>query len=175
MPQKSLFINSEIWILVFGGAFQRAKVYKEGINEGKRKEFREYLIQYIESELYPQYKAEVSEEEHIVNIERFIIHANRKAELLKDNVFRFGVAQKLVNLFLKYHWCLGNIACPPHFPIDRIIQEKLKIPITAWTEMDDVSQYLSIISVAREISSAEGQSLAQWELMNFSRRFLTSL
>ncbi|HLV47315.1 hypothetical protein [Sphingobacterium wenxiniae] len=171
MPQKALFINSEIWILVFGGAFQRANVYKENISENQRKEFREFLMGYVDSELLPQYKTVVNEDAHIQNIESLIAHANQKAELLKENRLRFGVAQKIVNLFLKYHWCLGNIECPPHFPVDRIIQGKLKIPITAWTEMDDVEQYKEIINFAKEKASAEGLSLAQWELQNFSRRF----
>lgn len=171
MPQKALFVNSEIWILVFGGAFQRANVYKENISENQRKEFREFLMAFVDAKILPQYKTVVDEDVHIQNIESLITHANQKAELLKENTFRFGVAQKIVNLFLKYHWCLGNIECPPHFPVDRIIQGKLKIPIIPWTEMDEVGQYRDIINFAKEKASAEGVSLAQWELQNFSRRF----
>lgn len=50
------------------------------------------------------------------------------------------------NLYLKYQWCLGNIHEPPHFPIDRIIQKKLKPkPIINWTEMNTAEAYMEII------------------------------
>ncbi len=63
---------------------------------------------------------------------------------------------------------------PPHFPVDRIIQGKLKIPITPWTEMNDVEQYWNIINLAKKQASVKGVSLAQWELQSFSRRFSKS-
>jgi hypothetical protein len=65
----------------------------------------------------------------------------------------FGIAQKMLNLYLKYMWSLGNIQEPPHFPVDRIIQIKLirtsqttrdyPIKIEAWTQFDDEALFKS--------------------------------
>lgn len=37
---KSIFINSEIWSLTIGGAFQRANVYKPNVLEKDKKDFK---------------------------------------------------------------------------------------------------------------------------------------
>jgi hypothetical protein len=34
---------------------------------------------------------------------------------------RIGLAQKALNLYLKYLWCLGEIHEPPHCPLDSIV------------------------------------------------------
>ncbi|PKR79546.1 hypothetical protein CW751_14445 [Brumimicrobium salinarum] len=170
-PQQN-FINTEIWILTFGGAFQRASIYAKEINETKRKNFRDALIQFVEVNLLPKYSKTVHEEEHIENINSIITFSeNYKEDILNGSKIRFGVAQKLLNLYLKYQWCLGNIQMPPHFPVDRIIQVKLKCkPIIPWTTMENDSDYRTIIERARGVADEKGVSLAEWELEEFSRR-----
>lgn len=82
-----------------------------------------------------------------------------------------GVSQKLLNLLLKYHWCLGEIAMPPHCPLDRIIQQKgLKSKnLVNWTTMNDIDEYLHIMHKIRQAADAKGQSIAEWELEVFQR------
>lgn len=37
----------------------------------------------------------------------------------------FGIAQIIVNMYLKFQWCLGETYSPPHFPLTDDIQEEL--------------------------------------------------
>ena len=62
--------------------------------------------------------AAVTPEEHIKNIQKLIDCANggcadflRKGKLGKGTL-RFGVAAKMLNLWLKYLWCVGKIPTP---------------------------------------------------------------
>lgn len=171
MTPKQTFINTEIWLLTFGGAFQRANVYADNIDEAKRKGFRNALIAYVEKNIIIQYQQEVSEDMHINNIHAIISFSTQFSSILKSEKLTFGVTQKILNLFLKYQWCLGNISTPPHFPVDRIIQSKLELPkIINWTSLDSEMEYRRIIDAAKSKAVIESRSLAEWELVNFSRR-----
>jgi len=171
MTPQQTFINTEIWILTFGGAFQRANIYADKVSEKQRKAFRDALILKVEKDLLPQYKNEVSEEKHIQNILEIVAYSHEHTPILKPGQLYFGVAQKLLNLYLKYQWCLGNIAQPPHFPVDRIIQQKLKFkPIINWTSMKSEEEYKSIINHAQDKIKETGLSLAEWELEEFARK-----
>jgi|SRR5690554_1491937 len=171
MTPQSTFINTEIWILTFGGAFQRANIYTDNISEKQRKNYRDALITEVEENLLPLYKEAVIEEDHINNINAFEDYSKNHKEVLKPGQLYFGVAQKLLNLYLKYQWCLGNIQLPPHFPVDRIIQEKLKCkPIIPWTTMKNESEYRNIIKCARKVAYEKGVSLDEWELEEFARK-----
>ena len=169
MISKQNFINSEIWILTFGGGLQRANVYKADTKESERKAFRNAISKFIEFELLPDYIKKVKPEDHVSNIEAIIRESAEFESILNGCKLRFGVAQKIFNLYLKYQWCLGNIHEPPHFPVDRIIQTKLESKnIVNWTAMDSAEEYLRIIGQAEK--KLEGkQSLAEWELVNFAR------
>ena len=96
----------------------------------------------------------------------------------------FGISQKMLNLYLKYQWCKGAIVEPPHFPVDRIIQEelnkvarknKLKAKkIEPWTQFKDENHYLKVVNHARSLSIIDddinGLSPANIELTLFQRR-----
>ena len=172
---KRTFINSEIWSLTIGGAFQRANVYKPNVLEKDKKEFKSMLKGYIDNTIVPSYKqGSVSDTIHIENIESLQQHTTAFGKLLTNGQFNFGVSQKLLNLYLKYLWCLGIIPEPPHFPVDRIIQQKLKYkPIIAWTKIETSKEYMSIVNFARTKINSKDEfynSLAVIELNLFSRR-----
>ena len=81
------------------------------------------------------------------------------------------VSQKVFNLYLKFLWCLGFIAEPPHFPVDRIIQQKLKIKlIKPWTKFTSVDEYMLVINHARELLGEKYKSLPELELELFNDR-----
>jgi len=66
--------------------------------------------------------------------------------ILRDGNYRYGVAEKLLNLALKYYWCLGHIPTPPHCPVDRIVIEKTHLRGRVnWTEIKDEPQYRGVI------------------------------
>ena len=165
---KNKFIDNEIWILTFGGAFQRSGIYISGTKDGKKIEFRNQLRIKIE-ELVQQYKSNVDEIKHINNINELIDASVNEA--LKDGKLRFGIAQKLFNLYLKYEWCRGKIEEPPHCPVDRIVLSELnRNNPESWTKIIDDKQYLKLIADLKFKASLYNESLAIWELNVFNRR-----
>ena len=91
--------------------------------------------------------------------------------LLGEHGYKFGVAQKVLNLALKYYWCLGHIIEPPHCPVDRIIIDKTiyrgKIN---WTQILTEEEYLKVISAIKSLAEQQKFTIAQWELYNYVRR-----
>lgn len=88
---------------------------------------------------------------------------------LSDGRFRIGLAQKALNLYLKYLWCAGFAARPPHCPVDAIILESAGIrAATPWTRLDSIEEYARLIEALRAIAS--GRPLAEWELEVWSQQ-----
>lgn len=181
---KSKFIIDELWALSVAGAFQRANIYKPDINDENKKEFKKALKNELELLVQKQYSNPVNENIHIENIYALSAYSKKFSKLLKNGEFNFGVSQKILNLFLKYIWCLKLIPTPPHFPVDRMIQIKLnslaseknlKIrKVTPWTQFEVENQYLEIIRFAESMKKNDhkfsGMSLAEMELALFNRR-----
>ncbi len=181
---KAEFLNNEIWILTFGGGFQRANVYKDvNISSKDRRKFRDALRSKIETIVDDQYYAKVSQENHLENIHS-IVDFSKTEKFDGTNIpINFGVAQKLLNLYLKYQWCRGVLTSnPPHFPVDRLIQVKLqefakdmkisKIALEPWTQFEDEKHYMAVIDFAElvRVKKFSKLSLAELELKIFSRR-----
>lgn len=177
---KKDFIHNEIRMLTFGAAFQRAGVYKTNAPEKKKVWMRNKMHSFMVNMLsqYQDKKKIVSDKQHIENLLALQLFSKNFNELFIDGQLPLGVIQKMFNLFLKYHWCLGNIGTPPHFPIDRIIQQRLYIkPLIAWTQMKEIDEYMRIINHARDcmqdqefMGVSKAASLAELELKLFERR-----
>ena len=87
--------------------------------------------------------------------------------------FKVGHSQKLINMLLKYYWCMGWLKMrPPHCPVDRIILEKTGVKrygkTPAWTKIDNIGDYKSYVEDIRKF--ANSQNIADWELKVYSRR-----
>ena len=171
---KEQFLKNEIWTLTFGAAFQRANVYLMGANEDEKQNFKVKTREFIEKKLAPQYiKDIVSDKKHINNIDSLSNFTAVSKTILNGGKLNFGVSQKLLNLYLKYLWCLDEITTPPHFPVDRRIQELLKIyPINAWTQFEDSIAYMHVINTGRN-KIENYKSIAELELHLFERRVKT--
>lgn len=182
---KRTFLNNEIWILTFGGAFQRANIYKEKYSEEVKKAFRNALKNEIEKLIDAQYHKEVSEDQHIKNIKAIVIFSNKEKFGGANIPINFGVVQKLLNLYLKYCWCTGRVQITPvHFPVDRLVQELLnkeakeigipKRELKAWTQFENEKDYLEIIKFAEMVREKSNKfkdvTLAEMELEIFNRR-----
>ncbi len=170
---KNAFINEEIWILTFGGAFQRSGIYENiDLNDPRRTLFRNDIKYYIETNILPQYCDQtVEEEKHIKNLLNFSEWSKKYSEIIKGGYLKLGISQKLINLYLKYQWCLGNIQEPPHCPFDRIIIQKLGYnPIPSWTKLENEKEYRELVSKSKAIANASNKSIAEWELSVFERR-----
>jgi hypothetical protein len=181
---KKAFLNNEIWILTFGGGFQRSKIYQGVISETQRNDYRKLLRGHIEQLVQCFYQTEVSESDHINHIKSIVNFSNSQLGFGSSVKMNFGIAQKLLNLYLKYVWCLGEMKiAPPHFPVDRIIQGKLneaaadhgtkKLKIEPWTQFDSEDKYLEIIDFAKELTKNPNfsqYSLPELELYLFARK-----
>lgn len=181
---KAEFLNDEIWILTFGGGFQRANVYKgKKVSTEERKAFRKALRNHIENLVNNQYQGKIDAEKHIENIQS-IVNLSQHTSFGETSIaINFGVAQKLLNLYLKYSWCSGRIKIVPvHFPVDRLIQGKLNkeakeaglpgIKLKAWTQFEDKEDYEKVIEFAKTVRAQKYPklSLAEMELEIFTRR-----
>jgi hypothetical protein len=92
-------------------------------------------------------------------------------EILKGGELRFGNAQKVINLYLKSMWIAEWLDIPPHFPVDRIIQNIMGT-ILPWTNMDKAG-YNSIIVKAQKLMLADGYTeLAEWEAIKYFENYL---
>ena len=130
------------------------------------------------------YFSEINEEKHLINIQNLSEYSKKFSHILKNGKLNFGVSQKILNLFLKYIWCLKMIPTPPHFPVDRLIQEKLNLlakenglksrKVEAWTQFKDKTKYLEIIRFAESIRKHEkhfvDKPIAELELALYDRR-----
>ena len=180
---KKEFLNNEIWILTFGGAFQRANIYKENYSEKIRTDFRKALREKTEKLVSEKYHQKVDKEQHIENIYELVKHSQNLRVDGNCIPINFGVAQKLINLYLKYLWCLKEVPEPPHFPVDRIIQEKLirilkdntlaTFKLLPWTQFEDEIHYKEVIEKAKlitdNVKEYKDLSLAELELKIFDR------
>ncbi|MGY0406758.1 MAG: hypothetical protein ACWIPJ_00160 [Polaribacter sp.] len=181
---KDTFIYKEVWLLTTMGGFQRANLYDASVKQDKneRKAFKTALHELIKDIALTQYSNKVSQIEHIKNIIKVsdFTKGSKFSYLLNNGRLNFGVSQKLLNLYLKYLWCMGKIVTPPHFPVDRIIQEILnkeasklnikKQDIIAWTQIAKQEEYQKVILYATKINEhLKYNSLSELELNLFER------
>ena len=173
------FIRQEILMLVTLGAlasrsgrnptYRKKQVDEKQVEfDNAKEEFRKCLKKRLEGYGKEYRYCNVKEEDHEKNIESLAsIMSHCHGGILKDGRFRIGSAQKALNLYLKYLWCLGKIDMPPHCPIDGVILEYLKCD-DKWTELDCIKKYRHIIKKAKERAGAH--PLACWELTTFNQQ-----
>ena len=145
-------------------AFQHARVYDPIATATQRFELRGALKAALVLQVKSYERPGIDDDKHIAAIEALSdeMTAGRASEL-QGGRFRIGIAQKALNLYLKYLWCLDLIPTPPHCPFDRTVIEQLpSTSQTNWTKLDSADEYLELVAAARE--AAGGLSLAEWEL-----------
>jgi hypothetical protein len=170
MENKENFINSEFWVLTIMGAFGRAKVYRPDVPVIEKKYFKRLLKGHLDTMIESCYFKSISQKTHIENIKEVMRFSESTSDILTNGNLNFGVAQKLLNLYLKYHWCLGLIPTPPHFPVDSIIQKELGLKIVPWTKMENEIDYLRIINHAKTLlENHDCKTIAELELLLFRR------
>jgi len=174
MNNKTIYILGELWISAWNASVQHSALYKEGAWKNQREEidvFKRKVVDYIKDNLIPQYKEKISEMRHLENIRNLIEYANKvDTGVLGENGYKYGVAQKLLNLALKYYWCLGEIEEPPHCPVDKIIIDQTRYRGRNWTQIVEEKEYSEIISAIKALAEQDSCSISQWELNKYARR-----
>jgi len=145
------------------GALGRSKTYLDSASEKGKDGFRNALRENLD-EISLSYTSQIKEEKHLLNIKNLSDDlTSRFPHCLRKGRFRIGIAQKALNLYLKYLWCVGLIATPPHCPFDSIIINHLPdCGGLSWTSIDTIEDYQKLVEAARK--KADGKPLAQWEL-----------
>ncbi len=107
----------------------------------------------------------VSVDSHISNIttlQRFL----NKQSALKPNSITFGVAQKMLNLYLKYEWCLGIIPETPHCPVDNAVLHEAGVKSKVrWSKMQQEDYSTAISQIEENVFPLRAN---EWELRMFN-------
>lgn len=160
---KERFFNNEFLTMSVLGALGRSRTYSRSVLEQDKNLFRIALREKL-SEIGNKYVSPVTEEEHLSNITKLADDLSSKfSHCLKNGRFRIGIAQKALNLYLKYLWCVGLIPTPPHCPFDSIVISYIPgCSNLNWTSIDTIGDYKKLVNAARK--KADGKPIAEWEL-----------
>jgi hypothetical protein len=170
MQSQKGFLKAEFWMSSWSASVQRSRLYTDRAgSDPARKKFQLKVRSFVDQELLPKYAYGCTEEDHYSNIgELKKFGSHHGADLLSDG-YPFGIAQKLLNVYLKYQWCSGWISEPPHCPIDRTILTRLQLENRfIWTTMKE-SDYRAAINELKRVALQDGLSPARWELNEFRR------
>jgi hypothetical protein len=116
------------------------------------------------------YDKPVLNEPHIQTIRGLTERLSKDfAEVLNEDILVFGIAQKALNVYLKYLWCADSSKTkPPHCPFDYDIISTLKLkPGTEhrWTYCDSEDDYREWVKAAWDVANKKSySSLAEWEV-----------
>jgi hypothetical protein len=166
--KQTEFLERDFWSAAWNASVQRASVYKKNLSEEERRHFKKQVFRFINDDLMPFYTKKCSEEQHYENIKRLVVFGTECGrEILEGNIYKYGIAQKLLNLLLKYYWCIGRVSEPPHCPIDSIILNKLGLNEIKWTKMVQKSEYERVIEKIKMKLTQEEPTIARWELIHY--------
>lgn len=157
------FLKNEFLAWSIFGALGRSNTYSGSASERDKKCFHDTLRKKL-SEMVKEYDNPVPEEKHLSNIRELADEMTRSfPQCLRNKRFRIGIAQKSLNLYLKYLWRSGAIPMPPHCPFDnRIIKELPECAGLKWTSIDKIEDYNRLVEAAKK--EANGKPLSEWEL-----------
>jgi hypothetical protein len=137
---------------VWRATVQRNRTYcgMKTVHPTERNHLKLYVLKLL-ADTAKYYINHSNEALHLQNIVFISDEISKKfSSILHNGRFRVGAAQKLLNLYLKFLWCLGKVDMPPHLPLDSIVQKILpRGERIRWTKMDDLSEYEKTIHAIR--------------------------
>jgi len=154
-----------LWAFFRDGVFRRIKLYNgkdPQLSNDKRKKL---IRKHLES-LLCEYRKSINPDQHISNIKSFETQ-------FKSKYFEcgFGVSQKMVNLYLKGARLIGFIEIdPPHFPLDGIMQNKLKMKRKSYAELSE-GHYKDALTIANSARKKRGlENLFELEIDMYNNK-----
>lgn len=162
-PQKEKFLRNEFLTMSILGALGRSKTFSESATEEAKNRFRNTLREKLD-EVSKRYESSVTEKEHLANIKNLSDDLTLGfSHCLRNGRFRIGIAQKALNLYLKYLWCVNLVTLPPHCPFDSIVISYIpECSNLNWTSIDTIEDYQQLVNALRR--RADGKPIAEWEL-----------
>lgn len=145
-------------------------VYNRVLSDNERRAVSKTLRGLLRKLSRKYKKGGVSDEDHVRNIEELAFSMQKQYKpLLLNGEFRIGIAQKALNLCLKYRWCLGHIPMPPDCPFDSRILAKINWRGPSWTAINSTKEYQKLVGAARKVAKGSGYThLAEWELAEYN-------
>ena len=140
---------------------RRNKVYCSDEVGNERETFRSELRSLMRATAR-RYGQSVSDAEHFAAIRDISDKLSASfGSILKSGRFRYGTTQKVLNLYLKFLWRLGQIIAPPHCPVDGIVLSAAGIE-GKWTHSDNEGEYAGWIKTLKQ--KASPLNLAEWDI-----------
>ena len=166
-PNQLIFVRDQVFAMSMMATAQRGRLYCENVTDDQREALREDLRKWL-GQRAALYVEDVADVDHMAAIELLANHISScHPGTLFARRFRIGSAQKILNLYLKYLWCLGEIKAPPHCPFDSIVLAEIPgCREVRWTQFDSIEEYERIVREAR--SEAGDLGLAEWELRMYN-------
>lgn len=190
VPKKQFIFNIIVNNVIRASFGRGAKIYKEKVTIKKKTEIKEFIYCYLD-----RLFNEIRDLENGNNLEKKIKKKikNLRTRLIKnyqhsfnDDKLNIGRTQKIINLFLKYLWCLGYIKIkPPFIPIDSQVinainkkvkdyneennRIKLKIINYKWTEIKNLKQFAAILFTGTKVIN---NNLVDWEIKYFNDYYI---
>jgi hypothetical protein len=166
--EKWQFLEGEFLTNAIDGALQHAGIYSAAASDKRRNALREHLRDSLRRIALEYHKpARVSERDHYRNIQSLADELSSNFNDIMKDRFRIGVAQKALNLYLKYLWCLDRIPVPPHCPFDSTVLRELELE-SSWTRSSGIEDYKNWVERAK--AAAGTKTLAEWELQLWNRK-----
>lgn len=166
------FIHTMILRNSVNAALQRANVYNDGFSQQMRKNFRESAKNWLSNFGDAYDVGNMNEEGWCVAITNFKAELeNYFANCLRGGQINIGVIQKMISLYLKYRWLLGDPQKRPFFAvIDRGIMDVAGVENPPnWTELNDMEEYLLVVRRIDQFAvGAEYPDGATWEAENWN-------
>jgi len=148
--EQAQFLHNELFSMTLMATVQRGRVYRRGATQAEKASFQMELRRQLEAAAtnYKVEKTDAAHEDNILALSTSLSTSHRST--LLDGRFRIGSAQKALNLFLKYLWCIGEVSMPPHCPFDfQIIKRLPRAARCNWTALDSIEQYRGLVAAAR--------------------------
>jgi hypothetical protein len=176
---KKSFLRAEIWMVIYAKAFNNTNVFVPNCDENEKGFFKQKLIGLVEWLTEGYNVKTISEVRHIDTIEQVASFSDVAQGIFINGKMSFGIAQIIVNTYLKFQWCLGEVSCPPHFPVTEAIQEDLsrhlidekypELEIKSLNEIVDKTHYMKVINAARKVTkgsnyASSGLNIAELDL-----------
>ena len=163
------FIKKIILRNTINAAFQRGKVYANNLSSNDKTTLKNAIKTKLKELSLLYYDGNTAQEQHIKNIEFLsqTISQNHSNKLRGDRL-RIGTAQKLLNLYVKFLWCLNEINEPIHCPIDDKVLKKINVNQN-WTDIDSIEDYKVIITKIRGCI-LDNETIAKWEWELWNRK-----
>ena len=162
------FLHAQVLTDCRIAALARGNVYDNSVEDDdpRRGDLNNRLCELL-TNFSGGYLRRVREEDHVHRVNDVADTLTTEfADILRDGRFRIGIAQKALNLYLKFLWCLGKIPTPPHCPFDSQIIGLLGLKDPPnWTKLDDMGEYKLLVEAAQQKAKGEDiSSIAEWEL-----------